>query len=174
MKASSRYSLVLSVYPNARGFAFVVFEGQLSPVDWGVKEVRGRQRHARCLLSITALIERYRPAAIILQDMSKTGTRRARRLRDLNDGIENMAEDYAIPIFRYSRARVREAFAPFGPVTKQAIAETIAKHIPVFERYVPPLRKPWRSEDARMGLFDAAALALAFYQDRADEEQRAA
>jgi hypothetical protein len=39
-----------------------------------------------------------------------------------------------------------------------------AKHIPAFERHVPPPRKPWMSEDARMGLFDAAALALIFFQ----------
>jgi hypothetical protein len=45
----------------------------------------------------------------------------------------------------------------------------IAKHIP-FEQHVPPPRKPWKSEDARMGLFDAAALALVFFQ-KAGEEQ---
>ncbi|WP_156527887.1 hypothetical protein [Bradyrhizobium stylosanthis] len=43
-------------------------------------------------------------------------------------------------------------------------AERIAKHIPAFEQYVPPPRKPWMSEDRRMGLFDAAALALTFFQ----------
>jgi hypothetical protein len=40
-------------------------------------------------------------------------------------------------------------------------------HIPAFERYVPPPRKPWKSEDARMGIFDAAALALTFFKDEA-------
>jgi hypothetical protein len=44
------------------------------------------------------------------------------------------------------------------------MAEVIAKHIPAFVRYVPPPRKPWMSEDARRELFDAAALALVFFQ----------
>ena len=50
-----------------------------------------------------------------------------------------------------------------------AIAETIAKRIPMFASYVPPIRKIWNGEDRRMGLFDAAALALAFYKNIADE-----
>jgi hypothetical protein len=49
-------------------------------------------------------------------------------------------------------------------VNKQIIAEAIARHVPAFERYVPPPRKPWMSEDARMGLVDAAALGLVFFQ----------
>ena len=49
-------------------------------------------------------------------------------------------------------------------MTKHGIAQTIAKHIPALSLYLPPARKPWMSEDARMGLFDAAALALMFFQ----------
>ena len=44
------------------------------------------------------------------------------------------------------------------------MAELIAQRIPAFERYVPPPRKPWMSEDARMGLFDAAGLGLVFFE----------
>jgi hypothetical protein len=40
---------------------------------------------------------------------------------------------------------------------------TIAKRMPAFEPFQPAPRKPWQSEDARMGIFDAAALALTFY-----------
>ena len=34
----------------------------------------------------------------------------------------------------------------------------------VRKQCTPPPRKPWMSEDRRMGLFDAAALALVFFQ----------
>ena len=57
------------------------------------------------------------------------------------------------------------AFAHLGSSNKQTLAELIAKHIPAFERYIPPPRKPWMSEDRRMGIFDAAALALVFFQN---------
>ncbi len=167
MKARRRYNLVLAVYPNARGFAFVIFEGPLSPVDWSMREIRGRHKNRRCLVGIAAVLERYRPDVLVLQDMSRSGTRRAYRLTELNAGIGELAEERGIPVFAYSRAQVREAFDLFGLVNKHAIAEAIAKHIPAFDRYLPPHRKPWMSEDARMGIFDAAALALTFFNSTA-------
>jgi len=60
-------------------------------------------------------------------------------------------------------------------VTKHKIAEAIAKHIPALDLYVPPARKPWMSEKARMGIFDAAAwrgcflIRLATVESRIDE-----
>jgi hypothetical protein len=56
---------------------------------------------------------------------------------------------------------------------KHRIAETIAGHIPALKLYVPPARKAWMSEDARMGIFDAAALAWVFF-DTVDRDQEAA
>lgn len=171
MKAHGRYNLVLAVYPSARGFAFVIFEGPLSPVDWSVREIRGRHKNQRCLVGIAAVLERYRPDVLVLQDMSPTGTRRAYRLRELNAGIGELAEERGIPVFAYSRAQVREAFEPLGLTSKHFIAEMIAKHIPAFDRYLPPPRKPWKSEDARMALFDAAALAMMFFQRDTGEQE---
>lgn len=163
-----RYNLVLAIYPSVRGFAFVVFEGSLSPADWGIKELRGRQKNRRCLLAIATLFARYRPDVLVLQDMSPAGTRRAVRLRELNAGIEEMANDQGIAVFRFSRAQVRQAFAPYGATTKHSIAEIIVKHVPAFERFLPPPRKLWMNEDTRMSLFDAAALALTFFRDRGE------
>jgi Holliday junction resolvasome RuvABC endonuclease subunit len=164
MKAHKHYKLVLAVYPSTRGFAFVVFEGSLSPVDWSAREVRGAHKNQQCLISIAAVLEQYQPNMLVLQDMSPNGTRRARRIRELNAGVGELAEHYGIPVHVFSRAQVRQAFESFGLTSKHFIAETIAKHIPAFDRYLPPPRKPWMSEDARMGLFDAAALALTFFQ----------
>jgi len=55
---------------------------------------------------------------------------------------------------------------------RRSLALVIAQHIPAFERYLPPPRKPWMSEDARMGLFDAAALALTFFQSAGGKDKR--
>jgi hypothetical protein len=40
----------------------------------------------------------------------------------------------------------------------------------MFAPYAPPIRKIWNGEDRRMGLFDAIALALAFYKNASAEE----
>lgn len=167
MNAPCRHNLVLGIYPNTRGFAFAVFEGSLAPVDWGVIEIRGKNKNKQCLQRIAVMFGRYEPDALVLQDMSERGTRRARRIRNLNEAIEVLAGTQNIRVFAYSRARVRQCFESHGLTSKQSVAEAIAKHIPMFERFVPPLRKIWMSEDSRMGLFDAVALVLTFYQSSA-------
>jgi hypothetical protein len=170
MMLQRRNHLVLSVYCNTRGFAFVLFEGSLSPFDWGMREARGPRKLARSLERITKIVERYLPDVIVIQDTSPTGTRRISCIVRLNSAIATLAEARGIRVLAYSRTDVYRAFEHTGFANKQMLAELIAKHIPVFERYVPPPRKPWMSEDSRMGLFDAAALALVFFQSGSAEK----
>jgi hypothetical protein len=49
MNDLQRYACVVAVYLNTRGFAFVVFESSLSPIDWGIKETRGPQKNSRSI-----------------------------------------------------------------------------------------------------------------------------
>jgi Holliday junction resolvasome RuvABC endonuclease subunit len=170
MNGARLYALVLAVYPNTLGFAFVLFEGHLSPVDWGVKDMRGRRQHSRYVARITAILDRHQPDILVLQDTSPTGTRRSRRVTNLNTAVAKLASARAIPVYAYSREEVRSAFAEFGLPNKHSMAELIAKHIPVLANYLPRPRKLWMSEDARMGIFDAAALALVFFQKAGGSE----
>jgi len=73
------------------------------------------------------------------------------------------AESYGLPVRFFSRNDVRRRFAYLQTVSKDTIAAAIAKRIPTLGRFLPPPRKLWKSEDARMGIFDAAALALTFF-----------
>lgn len=164
MTAPRKHNLILGIYPDSRGFGFVVFEGPLAPVDWGTAEPRGEYKIRTCVARISALFGKYAPDALVLQDMSENGTRRASQIRSLNEAIALLAETQDIPTFSYSRALVREQFEPMGAFSKDAIAEAIAKRIPAFERLRPPVRKVWKNEHPRMALFDAAALVLTFYQ----------
>lgn len=163
---------MLGIYPNARGFGFVLFEGTLSPLDWGVFETRGSEMNRRCLQRIAVLLNHQEPDILVLENMSEGSTRREKRIRDLNEAIAVLAETQGVRTASCSRKQVRECFGNES-VSKQMIAETIGTRIPVFAPLVPPHRKPWKSEHARMGLFDAAALVLTFYQStRGQGEKR--
>lgn len=164
MKQAGRHGLTLCIYLNTRGFAFIVFEGYLSPFDWGIREIRGARKCKGCLLRITQIVDRYAPNIVVIQDTSDHGTQRAPWMTALNASIAAFAIDRDISVFAYSRDQVRSAFERHECPNKHSLAELIAKYIPAFERYVPPPRKPWMSEDRRMGLFDAAALGLVFFQ----------
>ncbi|KYK46061.1 hypothetical protein A1D31_33730 [Bradyrhizobium liaoningense] len=172
MNGLQRYPCVLAVYLNTRGFGFVVFESSLSPVDWGIKETPGPQKNSRCVTKIERILDRYRPSVLILQDTSAGGTRRTQRIKDLNAEIVELAALREIPACAYSRADVLTTFSEFNVETKRDLALVIAKHIPAFERHLPPPRKPWMSEDARMSLFEAAALALTFFHSAGDERDQ--
>src|SRR5436853_4569680 len=136
-----RYDLVLAIYPQTRGFAFVLFEGWLVPVDWGVYEARGADKNARCLTRIASLLTFHTPDVLVLQNMSEHGTRRAHRIRELNRRAAELADQRGMLVRTYSRAQVIEYFEEQGVMTKQRMAESIAKHIPALTLYVPPARK---------------------------------
>lgn len=162
MTRADRHGLTLSIYINTRGFAFVVFEGHASPFDWGIREIRGPRKCNGCRLRITQIVDRYAPDVLVIQDTSAQGTQRARWITGLDASM--LAKDRDVPVFAYSRDQVRAAFERYGCTNKHSLAGLIARHIPALGRHVPPPRKPWMSEDRRMGLFDAAALALVFFQ----------
>ena len=161
-----RYNLVLSVYATARGLAYVLFEGEANPVDWGRAECRGPTKNHRAIERFITLIERHRPDVVILQDPDDLIRRGSRRAGQLAWGFAAHAEGHGIPSVTRSRRDVLTAFAHLCPCTKHTIAQAIIEMIPVFGQHQPPRRKPWMSEDSRMALFDAAALTISYFAEQ--------
>lgn len=154
--------LVLAVFPTSRGFGYAVFEGPLGPVDWGVKEVRG-DKNRQSLERIRELIEWFRPDAIVLEHCGGSGSHRSDRVKCLVQGLKRLARRYDITIQSYSRAQMRAYFSRVGAVTKYEIAKAVAGQLPELEPWLPPPRKLWMSEDPRLSIFDAVALAFMFF-----------
>lgn len=157
--------LVLSLCATTKGFAFTLFEAPLTPVDWGIKDIRGSDKNARAMNAIARLIERLHPTTIVIEDFEARSMRRSRRIRRLYRLVENLARCNDLEFRRYSRDVVRKCFRDSGAISRREIAQAIGSLIPVFSPHVPPMRKIWMSEDPRLSLFDAAALALTYYAD---------
>jgi hypothetical protein len=158
-----RYDFVMAVFPNARGIAYVVFEGPEAPVDWGMSDPRGDSRKDKAVRYVATLLDRYTPEALVLRDRADIQAGRG-RLYKLLEALEELAEKKGVQNVQFSRRQLRQSFGFLGSPTRYAIVEAIARHIPLFEPYVPPVRKIWKTEDRRMGLFDAIALALTLYR----------
>jgi hypothetical protein len=155
--------LVLAIRPFTRGVAFVFAEGPLSPIDWGVTEIKGGKWNARCAAAARALIDHLKPDVVALPiETSSTGglSGRAKRLLKL---IGNHALGQSIDVVRYSRANVQACFENTGALTRYEIAQAIASQIPAFAHRLPPVRRTWDREAPRLYLFDAAALAMTYY-----------
>lgn len=164
--------LVLAIYPTTRGIAFALMKSPLAAIDWGIKGAYGRDKNAMFLKKVASLLDAIQPDVVVLEDPTSARLRRSARIGRLTRAIERLAEDQVIDVHRYSRQAVQECFGQFGARTRYEVAVAIATRVPAFERFLPPPRKLWMSEDARMGIFRAAALALTYYDLR--ERGRAA
>jgi len=154
---------VLAVDLTSRGFGFAILEGPEILIDWGVKQTRVR-KNRRCLKQVQELIERYEPDIIVLEDCARKGSRRCLRVRNLIQAIRVLAANRRIPTRCFSRLRVRQVFSEQEAWTKHQIATAIARQLPELGPHLPAFRKPWMSEDERMAIFDAVALALTYYR----------
>jgi Holliday junction resolvasome RuvABC endonuclease subunit len=157
---------ILAIAPSTRGFGFAVLEGEVSLVDWGVKTVNS-DKNKQSLAKVEKLIAHYQPGVLVLEDASAKKSRRSPRIRKLCQQIIKMAVTCKVSVALFSRDQVMKTFIADGQGTKHALAEILAKRFPEeLGSRLPPKRKPWTSEDSRMGIFDAVALALMLHPCR--------
>jgi hypothetical protein len=155
-------SRILVIHPNVRGFGYVVFEGEKRLIDWGLK-IATHDLNARCLGLLEDLINRYTPDLIVIEDRTTKSSRRRQRVKYLLARIVKLSAKREIECRHISRLATRETFAQFGSRSKYQIASTIAKQLPELAPWLPRLRKPWMSEDTRISIFAAAAMALTLF-----------
>jgi hypothetical protein len=166
----NKSELVLCIYPSAKGFGFAIFEGSRSLVDWGVTGVHGKKKNAQCLRKMRGLLAFYRPDVLVTEDHMGAGSRRGSRIRALIDAIGTLAAKEGIASKSFSRTGVRDCF---GLTAKRAIAQSVAREFPELESRLPPVRRIWMSEDARMNIFDAVALGMTFFHTKGNKNRAA-
>src|ERR1700688_4639867 len=112
-----QYASVLTFYPHARGFSYVVFEGPLSPIDWGMSDVPAKRKTPTCLRRLSSLLDQYRPDAVVTRKIPQG------RLARLSEAIAKLVKSRRIVTAAVSRDRVREVFAHLGSPTRYAIVQ---------------------------------------------------
>jgi RNase H-fold protein (predicted Holliday junction resolvase) len=159
---------VLAVDPAAKGLGFAVVERGEGLVAWGTRDARD-DKHEAALKRVGELLDRYRPGTLVLEDYRAKGSRRRPQVRRLMRSIERLAASRRIEMQLISPGMRSAAFAEAGAATKCEIAKVLAERFPALARSLPPVRKPWMTEDHRLGIFDAVALLVAFfYAERED------
>jgi hypothetical protein len=154
--------LVMSLYVNWSGLGYVLFEDPLVPFDWGWIEGRAKHGKRALLRAVQKLLERYAPVVVVLEDWRERDIPRKARIEAIYESIVKVCEVALVPVEFVRMHAVRQMFRAYGSMSKYEIAQTIAKHIPAFGEV--PERKPWEPEPPRQTIFDAAALALTFFQ----------
>lgn len=152
--------LVIDLMGNLIGYA--VFEGPERLVDWGIKD--GRKSNPGLLVNkFDELLKLYQPDTLVLEDHVLAKSRRSARALTLFAQIRAHAISRGVSVSPIAWTDVRSHFIRYGGYTKYEIARLVAASLPVLAPRLPPPRKPWKSEDSRMGIFDAAALGLTYF-----------
>ena len=162
MNHTQKQFRILAIALSARGLSFAVMEGEDSLVAWGGKQAEG-DKNAQALAKAEKLLDLYKPGILVLQDMEAKGSHRYPRMKRLNRQIIKAAGTRKIKVTLISGERQRSLLLGDTNGTKHEMAEMLAQRFPVeLGSRLPAKRREWESESSRMGIFDAAALAVAF------------
>src|SRR6266853_3466127 len=158
-QSGERRVLALDVHP--RSFGFVVFEGPNRMLDWGVRSFRTGVNAVKISAAqkFLALLDEFRPSAVVVRERL---TRRTAGHTKMLATSESQARSRRIPARYLSRRDVNRAFVGFES-NKYEVASALAQQFPALASRLPPRRKCWQSEDYRMGIFDAAAVGVAYF-----------
>lgn len=159
---STKVRRILAVFPTTFGFGFVVFEGPLRLVDWGVKRIASKD-HNENLTKIEACVEWFEPDTLVVENIAGGGSSKSKRIARLIRTVARRARKQRIHVEAFSRDRIRQAFSAVGATTKHEIATVVAKDYEPLAPLLPTKRRIWMTENPRMGVFDAAALALTYF-----------
>ena len=147
---------ILSISLCSRGFGFAVMEEGATLVDWGIKASKG-DKNKECLRHVETLLDLYHPSSMVMEDTRSS--HRAERIRKLTEQLIALAKGQKVRVKRVPAAKLMERFTPSG--TRHDLAVVIASRFPAeLSQRLPPKRKPWQSEDGRLDMFKAVALAL--------------
>jgi hypothetical protein len=151
---------IFALDPTTNGFGYTVFELPFRLIDWGFARVTG-DKHAGAVSWFEKLLGRFRPDTVVLEDTAAPGSRRRPRVRRLIEDLAKLARERGIAVSAVARSAVLRCFSsPDETATKYSIAKRLAKDFPELQSKLPPPRKIYESEDERMSLFDALALAV--------------
>ena len=152
---------VLAIDPYTRGVGFAVLEGSAELVDWGLKTT-GKADNEKAVRIIQKLIERYRPDVLALENWEVAGARRCMRVDLLLNHIAS-GEGRRVRVQLISGRQIRTIGAMPKVNTKYGRALVMADRFPELQAFLPPVRKPWMSEDNRMSIFDAVVFGVASF-----------
>jgi hypothetical protein len=164
MKSLPQYSRIIGLNLHPRHFGYVVLEARdtLELLDWGVCRMgRGLRNVKKALVSqrLYPLLRMWHPSFLVADDLSKGKNRRTQCVLEM---VKSEARGNRISVHVLDRERVARAFGNRNSLTKYQRASFVAQRFPVLRWKLPPQRKSYESEDYRMNLFDAAAVALVY------------
>jgi hypothetical protein len=168
MKPDSNEIRIVAVAIRSQRLGFAVLEGSLGLVDWrtvhyqtnSIARINPAMRKMESLLTLST------PSVIVIERSRLLNAQNVANVYSIYRFLRREAKLRSIPMSVMKRKDVRNTFRHFHARSKDAIAATLAQMFPELLPKLPPKRKIWQGENAIMPLFDAIALAVAFWDHR--------
>ncbi len=157
-----KLNIVCAIYPNANGFGYVYLDNEGKLVYYGSVRISPISNW-KILERIKKSLDYFQPRIIVLLDPESKSSRTGKRTKKLLKKITDYAESENVPVVKYSRDQIRDAFEIRGAFTKYEISKFLLTKFPELEPKRPRERKKWESEDRNMAIFDALSLALTWF-----------
>jgi len=158
-KNGEPYLRVLALAPMNKGFGYVVTENLYRALDCGVTNIRVN-KVSRSLTRFEALLREYQPDMVVCMDTERCSSTMSQKILT---SVEKYCAAASRPLRRFKRDDIKHIFSNFGVITRYDIADHLIKWLPALEHVRPKRCAIWESEDPRMKIFDAAAVAIVFY-----------
>jgi len=158
----------LAIFPSVSGFGWMLFEGPIAPVMWGVSTVAratkgSDQKNERCLKQAESLLRFYRPHTLVLEAFENGKTRRAPRIQRLCRSLISLAAVDRVAVRVITRDQIQASFISAPAKTRYDVAKIVALYLKEIRHRLPDERKFYKPEDPQMALFAAAALLIVHY-----------
>lgn len=150
---------------TAKGFAYAVTEGPRRLVSWGLLRTSSR----KVPVHLERVFKRMRPLFVAFDDADVERKRIRGRL--FAHFLRKSCSESGVLILPTLGRQAVDA-GRLRPLTRCEIASALADQFRELAHKLPEKRKPWQSEDDRMGIFMALAASVACWRNFAEGTPR--
>lgn len=149
---------ILGLAATIRGFAYGLTEGPVCLVDVNIR--RRPAEKADVAKALASLLANSRPLFVAF---GATKSKRGSREQMLDDALTDICRENDVMILRITNRQLNALTTMPNP-SKWDIAREVARQFPEIAHRLPKKPALWESEDDRIGIFQAIAVATAAWQ----------
>ena len=159
---------ILAIDVRSQRLGYVVFEIPVQLLDWGIRSMCRCPREAG---GIASVIDLFRPSVVALHRLSKDQRRNTSNVRRNTREIKREAHRCGVPVVMVNEGVLTGFYqTKCRRRTKHEIATKIAARFPELAWKLPQRRKIWQAQPARMAIFEAASVGLAFLASQSSSQ----
>lgn len=163
---------IVAIAIRSQRLGLAVLEDSLGLMDWRTLhyESNHTERIQAAKQKLTSLFALYMPSVIVVERSRLSKALNAPNVEAIARFLRRESRLRTIPMLIMRRKDVRDTFRNSQGGSKDAIAAELTQMFPELLSKLPPRRRIWHGEHPTMPLFDAVALAVAYWDRQGDRD----